>query len=469
MCNHQNLKHFNRKDRVTCLDCGKYWTGEADGPSEPPPPNPVKPPEGPVTILAGKRKPKHAAVRVAIALFALLAAAPAFAQTLVVHLPFSETSGTTALDASGNGNNGTLVNGPSRVVGVDGNALAFGGGSHVAIQTIAGIDTSMRQCAVVRQRNTASPTDRVIGTGNGSTIHTEFGIVGGNRLFYIQRTDAGTILWETAAGTFQQNAWTEICADYTRGGVPVFTIGGKSVPVSEGPGTTPGTPLTGTNRIRIAANVNASGDFIGDIDDVKIWAGPASPPPNNDPPPVVNQPPTVTLTAPQSFDLPGALTLTAHVQDDGVTGPLTYQWLAPTAIPANTTVDLTKQVLTIDSPLQGAHNFTFRVSDGQFTAEKSVSVVVVGAASVQIQGMSIDALTNGAFRVELWIDGQADWVDAQKAPEGKTMANRVTLQWRQAETVPLGVHRFRIVRCSVREPNDRATQCTEELRRVEKR
>ena len=40
---------------------------------------------------------------------------------------FSEGSGTTTADASGNGNTATLVNGPSRVAGKYGNGLSFDG------------------------------------------------------------------------------------------------------------------------------------------------------------------------------------------------------------------------------------------------------------------------------------------------------------------------------------------------------
>jgi len=49
------------------------------------------------------------------------------AATLVGHWKFDEGSGTVTNDASGNGNNGTLVNGAAWAVGKQGNALSFDG------------------------------------------------------------------------------------------------------------------------------------------------------------------------------------------------------------------------------------------------------------------------------------------------------------------------------------------------------
>jgi hypothetical protein len=53
---------------------------------------------------------------------------------LVAYYAFDETSGTTAADSSGNGNNATLVGGPTFVVGVQNNAVKMSGsGQYVAL------------------------------------------------------------------------------------------------------------------------------------------------------------------------------------------------------------------------------------------------------------------------------------------------------------------------------------------------
>jgi len=48
-------------------------------------------------------------------------------ETLLAYWKFDEGSGTTAGDSSGNGNDGTLVNGPTWVSGRHGMALSFDG------------------------------------------------------------------------------------------------------------------------------------------------------------------------------------------------------------------------------------------------------------------------------------------------------------------------------------------------------
>ena len=50
---------------------------------------------------------------------------------LVAHWRFDETSGTTALDSSGNGLNGTLEGDPQWVAGAIGGALEFDGDDYV--------------------------------------------------------------------------------------------------------------------------------------------------------------------------------------------------------------------------------------------------------------------------------------------------------------------------------------------------
>ena len=54
----------------------------------------------------------------------------------MAQLPFDETSGTAAFDATGNGWNGTLVGGATRVAGKSGNAVDLSGTSqYVALPT----------------------------------------------------------------------------------------------------------------------------------------------------------------------------------------------------------------------------------------------------------------------------------------------------------------------------------------------
>src|SRR5262245_9870544 len=68
-------------------------------------------------------------LRIFAALTLLMCPALAVAQTsgLVAAYAFNATSGTTAVDASGNGNNGVLTNGPLWVAGKNGNGVSLDG------------------------------------------------------------------------------------------------------------------------------------------------------------------------------------------------------------------------------------------------------------------------------------------------------------------------------------------------------
>jgi hypothetical protein len=62
---------------------------------------------------------------------------------------FDEVSGTLANDSSGNGNTGTLVNGPQRVAGISDMALSFDGSDdHVLIQDSSSLDISGNQMSI---------------------------------------------------------------------------------------------------------------------------------------------------------------------------------------------------------------------------------------------------------------------------------------------------------------------------------
>ena len=62
-------------------------------------------------------------------------------QGLVGYWPLNEGTGTAALDQSGNGNNGTLVNGPGWTAGLFGNALSFNGtNQYVNVADAASLD-----------------------------------------------------------------------------------------------------------------------------------------------------------------------------------------------------------------------------------------------------------------------------------------------------------------------------------------
>ncbi|MDQ0877740.1 hypothetical protein QFZ77_006399 [Paenibacillus sp. V4I3] len=90
----------------------------------------------------------------------------------MAQLPFDETSGTTAIDATGNGWNGTLVGGASRVAGKSGNAVDLSGTSqYVALPTgVVSGDDKITVAAWVNL-DTVSNWNRIFDFGSGSSTY----------------------------------------------------------------------------------------------------------------------------------------------------------------------------------------------------------------------------------------------------------------------------------------------------------
>jgi hypothetical protein len=85
-------------------------------------------------------------------------------------LPFDETSGTTALDTTGNGWNGTLVGGASHVAGKSGNAVDLSGSSqYVALPSGAVSNYDKITMAAWVNLDTASNFSRIFDFGSGTS------------------------------------------------------------------------------------------------------------------------------------------------------------------------------------------------------------------------------------------------------------------------------------------------------------
>ena len=83
---------------------------------------------------------------------------------------FNEAFDTTAIDSSGNGHHGVLVDDPLRVAGVHGGALEFTGGNHVAVPGYDGVlgTQSRTSAAWVNVTKTSASIIAWGPTGNGT-------------------------------------------------------------------------------------------------------------------------------------------------------------------------------------------------------------------------------------------------------------------------------------------------------------
>ena len=87
-------------------------------------------------------------------------------------LPFDETSGTTAIDTTGNGWNGTLVGGASHVAGKSGNAVDLSGSSqYVALPSGVVSSDDMITVAAWVNLDTASNWTRIFDFGSGTSTY----------------------------------------------------------------------------------------------------------------------------------------------------------------------------------------------------------------------------------------------------------------------------------------------------------
>src|SRR2546427_8380874 len=88
----------------------------------------------------------------------------------VANWMFDEGSGTTTYDRSGNGNNGTLVNGPTWVPGVIGNALSFNGSNYVQIPDSQSLNITGNQFSIsawVNPRAQSNPFADIVSKRSG--------------------------------------------------------------------------------------------------------------------------------------------------------------------------------------------------------------------------------------------------------------------------------------------------------------
>ncbi len=191
-----------------------------------------------------------------------------------------DVSGTTASDRSGNGNTGTLTNGPVPVAGTLGQGLSFDGvNDWVAVpqsSSINNLNTFTLSLWVYPISDTNNNSPRMLSKSETNTAaNGAFNLndEGGNLNLYANR-------WATTAGDFQLvttiiplKTWTHIAVTYDYGStsnVPVMYINGTSraVTVTTAPAGTRGSE---TEALNIGSNTAATRAFNGSIDDVRLY------------------------------------------------------------------------------------------------------------------------------------------------------------------------------------------------------
>jgi hypothetical protein len=185
--------------------------------------------------------------------------------SLIAHYRFDEGSGTTASDSSGNGNNGTLMGGPSWVAGVTGHALSFAAaGSTVQVPSSSSL-TGMSTVTVAMwvQAATIGVDQDFLSMRCPAPAYYayDFQISTQNKVQFqaVSPTSAGAGATNTAvkAGT-----WYHVAGVYDGSVVKVYLNGvadGYTNPVS-------GTLVSNCQHLSIALS-----NFTGVLDEVRIY------------------------------------------------------------------------------------------------------------------------------------------------------------------------------------------------------
>jgi hypothetical protein len=200
-------------------------------------------------------------------------ASATFQSDLVAYWKFDEGTGTTAADSSGNGNTGTLVNGPQWVSGISGKALYFDG----VAANVAVLDSpSLNPSSAFTLSTWVNP----------ATTFTDFrSILVKNYAYYLYSSVGGYCSDGSPLGGFSDtanetvcqsaplpiNIWTHLALTYD-GSALTFYRNGIAVGAAIASGTLPST----TGALQIAASQFGE-HFNGLIDEVRVYSRALSP------------------------------------------------------------------------------------------------------------------------------------------------------------------------------------------------
>jgi Concanavalin A-like lectin/glucanases superfamily/Gylcosyl hydrolase family 115 C-terminal domain len=181
-----------------------------------------------------------------------------------------ESSGTTAIDWSGHGNDGTLNGDPQWTEGYDGGALAFDGGDYVELPTgMAGSDVGSITCWIKTTQTDRGMifygSDGTSGNGYGDENELHLNVEnGGVAEFYIEGGDNDAAVETT---NVSDDSWQHIAATWDiNGQVTIYLNGGSPVSAKH-----TGFNFQMTGRIRLGAPNASERYYVGLLDDVRLY------------------------------------------------------------------------------------------------------------------------------------------------------------------------------------------------------
>src|SRR6476659_1797982 len=318
-------------------------------------------------------------------LHAKAAGAEAPSAVAVISLPLNEGSGTVAGDASGNGNTGTLQNGPTWTAGKSGSALSFDGVNdtvYIANSTsLNAVSNGVTVAAWVNRSSTQAGGVSVVSREFGNTYYEHYylGFEDGKYRWFVNTTSGYSDY--LIGGPSPQGQWIHMVGTYDGTDVKLYVNGVLqfSTPHS-------GTFSTDFTGLTIGASHNDGSHapieaFNGKVDEVNIFAqaltaqevlqvyqatgG------------TVDAPPSVTLTAPSAgASLQRTFTAAASASDDAAVAGVQFN---VDGVPAGAEDTTAPYSASIDTTLyaEGQHTLTALAHDssGNLTSSAAVSVV----------------------------------------------------------------------------------------------
>ncbi len=319
---------------------------------------------------------------------------------LVAHYTFDEGSGTIAEDSSGNGINGTLVNGPAWITGKNGKALNFDGtDDYVNIAANSAFD-SLNEITVTAWIKPVVGSTGIKGIVNFWKSYTDRAYLalfsGSTPSVYNDIDDIGT-LHSTEGITSLMNEWVFLSWTYDKSSLSKIYVNGTQK------GTTLDVVLSFANLddgfyATIGINREGTGlysPFMGSIDEVKIYnraltAEEILTEYNNSS--GVNTPPVLSAIGNKTVNEASTLTITLSATDAD-NDILTY---SVANAPLNSSLAGNTFTFSPDYTQARTYNLTFIVSDGKDTDSEAITITVTDTQDTNTYFISGSVTSGGS-------------------------------------------------------------------------